>query len=51
MQTIFANPAIGTWMLIFFFALFVLIAIWAFRPENKKKMEQHGKIPLEENGR
>ncbi len=50
MQAIFANPAIGTWMLIFFFAVFVAIALWAFRPKNKEKMDQYAKIPLVEDG-
>jgi len=29
--------------------LFVGIAVWAFRPKNKDRLERHGRIPLEDN--
>lgn len=48
MHVLFSSPGIGTWMLVFFFAVFVAIAFWAFRPKNKQKMKDHAKIPLKE---
>jgi cytochrome c oxidase cbb3-type subunit 4 len=29
--------------------LFLGIAVWAFRPKNKERLERHGRIPLEDN--
>lgn len=34
--------------LLFFVVLFVGIVFWAYHPKNKKKMEDHGTIPLKE---
>ena len=39
-------PIVG---LLFFFMVFVGIAIWAWRPSAKKNFEQLGKIPLRED--
>jgi cytochrome c oxidase cbb3-type subunit 4 len=43
-----ARQAWVVWLLI----LFVGIVFWAFRPKNKDRFEDHGKIPFrdEENG-
>ncbi|MBV8061044.1 MAG: cbb3-type cytochrome c oxidase subunit 3 [Alphaproteobacteria bacterium] len=35
--------------LVLFFALFLCFGVWAYSPGNRKKMEQYGKIPLEES--
>lgn len=35
--------------LLLFVGLFLGFAVWAYRPSNKEKMEQYGKIPLEES--
>ena len=32
-----------------FFVLFIGIAIWAFRPANKQKLQDYAKIPLKES--
>ena len=40
----------GIVVMIFFMALFLGFAFWAFAPANKKKFEQHGQIPLKEIG-
>lgn len=39
-------PIVG---LLFFFIIFVCIAIWAWRPSAKKNFEQLGMIPLKED--
>ncbi|NBX74451.1 MAG: cbb3-type cytochrome c oxidase subunit 3 [Alphaproteobacteria bacterium] len=38
-------PQIG---LIFFFVVFLLVAVWAYWPANKQKLEQHASIPLKD---
>lgn len=35
--------------LIFFFSFFLGVIIYVFNPANKKKMKQHGEIPLNES--
>lgn len=40
----------GTVGLIFFAVAFAGIFWWAYNPKNKEKMEEHGKIPLNEDG-
>jgi len=35
--------------LLFFFAAFVGIALWAFLPKNKEEIESHKNIPLSED--
>lgn len=35
-------------MLLFFFAAFLGIAWWAFKPANKKRMKSYGDIPFKE---
>ncbi len=39
-------PTIG---LLFFFAVFVAIAVWALRPSNKQALQEHGAIPFKED--
>ncbi len=39
----------GTMVLLMFFAMFLMFAVWAFAPGNKKRMEAYGQIPLKEN--
>ncbi len=35
--------------LLFFVAIFVGIVVWAYRPSAKKKMQDYGNIPLNED--
>lgn len=37
-------------VLILFFTMFLGFAAWAYRPGNKKRMENYGQIPLKETG-
>lgn len=39
-------PIIG---LLFFFIVFVGIAIWALYPSNKEQLQRYGEIPLRED--
>ncbi|MFW0777894.1 MAG: cbb3-type cytochrome oxidase subunit 3 [Rickettsiales bacterium] len=48
MKQLFASADAGLIGLLFFFAVFVGIAVWAFRPSNKKQIESHKYIPLAE---
>ena len=41
-------PMVG---LLFFFCVFVSIAVWAWRPSAKKNFEALGMIPLKEDTR
>lgn len=34
--------------LVFFVAFFAVMAFYAYRPKNKKMMEEYSKIPLED---
>ncbi len=43
-----ANNA-GVTGLLFFFAVFLAIAIWAFRPKAKEQIESYKNIPLAED--
>jgi cbb3-type cytochrome oxidase subunit 3 len=38
-------PLIG---LLFFFVLFVAIAVWTYLPRNKNRLRSHGSIPLKD---
>jgi cbb3-type cytochrome oxidase subunit 3 len=49
MQSIFATTSLGMIALIGFFTAFVLIALWAYRPQNKTRLENFGSIPLRED--
>lgn len=40
------GPSIVT---VAFFVLFVGVALWAFLPSNRKKLEAYGQIPLKEH--
>ena len=48
MKTIFANADAGLFGLMFFFLVFVGIAVWALTPSRKKQLESHKNIPLSE---
>lgn len=39
----------GTVMLVIFSVVFVGIAVWAYLPRNKSRMESHGNIPFTED--
>jgi len=32
-----------------FFAIFLLFGVWAYRPANKRKLQEYGRIPLQES--
>ncbi len=49
MHALFSHAGIGLSMLLFFFAIFVGIAVWAYRPANKSVLESYKNIPLREN--
>ena len=49
MKTIFANADAGLIGLLFFFIIFIGIAIWAMTPSRKKQLETHKYIPLSED--
>lgn len=36
-------------VLIVFFMIFIAFAVWAYKPQNKNKMEDYGQIPLKES--
>ncbi len=36
------------WIL-WFMALFIGIVVWAFWPGNKRRLEKHGRIPLDDD--
>ena len=40
----------GLLVLVMFFALFLGVAVWAYRPSGKGQMEDYGNIPLRETG-
>jgi cbb3-type cytochrome oxidase subunit 3 len=45
----FANADAGLIGLLFFFAFFVAILIWVFRPGSKSLYTNHGQIPLKDD--
>ncbi len=49
MHALFAHADIGLAMLLFFFSVFMAIAVWALLPGNKEAIESHKYIPLKEN--
>ena len=49
MKALFADGGIGLIGLLFFFALFVGIAVWAYHPKRKQKIESLKHIPLTED--
>ncbi|MDG1287703.1 MAG: cbb3-type cytochrome c oxidase subunit 3 [Rickettsiales bacterium] len=49
MKTVFANADAGIVGLLFFFCVFVGIAIWAFNPKRKTQIESYKNIPLNED--
>ena len=49
MKALFASADAGLLGLLFFFSVFVGIAIWAYHPKRKQQIEQYKHIPLEED--
>jgi cbb3-type cytochrome oxidase subunit 3 len=49
MKELYASAEIGITGLLFFFAIFVGVAIWAYLPRNKQKIEAYKQIPLKED--
>ena len=49
MKELYANAEMGMIGLLFFFTFFVGVAIWAYLPHNKKKIEAYKNIPLSED--
>jgi len=48
-MSLYLSENAGMVGLLFFFALFIGIAIWALRPANKRTLESHKYIPLSED--
>ncbi len=51
MKALFASADFGLIGLLFFFAVFVGIVIWAYAPGRRKAIESHKHIPLDEEER
>ena len=49
MKALFASADFGLIGLVFFFAVFVGIAVWAYHPSRKKQIEALKHIPLHED--
>jgi len=49
MKSFFADPDIGLFGLLFFFAFFCIVTLWTFRPGVKKTYQHHGGIPLRDD--
>ncbi len=49
MKEIFASADVGMIGLLFFFVFFCAVTLWTFRPNAKKKYEEHSQIPLNTN--
>lgn len=49
MKEIFASADYGLVGLLFFFAFFILVALWTFRPGAKGKYTKNAHIPFQEN--
>ena len=49
MKALFADGGAGLLGLLFFFTLFVGIAVWAYHPKHKAKIESLKHIPLSED--
>jgi cbb3-type cytochrome oxidase subunit 3 len=39
----------GLVVMLVFIAMFLMFAVWAYRPLNRSKLEAYGRIPLEES--
>lgn len=48
MKALFASGSYGLIGLLFFFAVFVGIALWVYNPKRKQEIEKLKNIPLEE---
>lgn len=49
MKELYANAEMGMIGLLFFFTIFVGIALWAYLPRNKASIEKLKYIPLNED--
>lgn len=49
MKALFANADYGLMGLLYFFVIFVGIAIWVFHPKHKNDIEALKNIPLNED--
>lgn len=49
MKSLFASADYGMIGLLFFFAIFIGIVVWAYIPKHKKDIEKHKYIPLDED--
>ncbi|MCI5050222.1 MAG: cbb3-type cytochrome c oxidase subunit 3 [Rickettsiales bacterium] len=49
MKALFADGGVGLVGLLFFFIIFVGIAVWAYHPKRKEKIESWKHIPLNED--
>lgn len=49
-MNLFLSAHAGLAGLLFFFAVFVGIALWALHPRNRQRLESHKYIPLSEDG-
>ncbi len=49
MKALFASADVGVIGLLFFFALFLGIAVWAYNPARKHQIEALKNIPLRED--
>lgn len=49
MKELYASTEMGVIGLLFFFIFFVGVAVWAYLPANKKKIEAYKNIPLSED--
>ena len=49
MKQMFADGDIGLIGLLFFFSVFVGIALWVYHPKRKSKVESYKNIPLNED--
>lgn len=48
MKELFASVDAGLTGLLFFFFVFMVVAVWAFHPKHKQRIESHKYIPLAE---
>lgn len=49
MNSLFASADAGLVGLLFFFCVFVGVAIWAYTPKRKQEIESHKYIPFSED--
>lgn len=49
MKELFADATFGMIGLLFFFAFFIGLMVWLFRPGAKREYDDAGQIPLKED--